>query len=387
MTTHGHSVFSRTLFLGCGGVLPLVLILAVGCDKEKKGGKQKPAAPAVAVTVAEVVRKSVPVEIRTFGTVEASASVAIKAQIGGALTNVHFRAGQEVLPGDLLLSIDARPAEAALKRAEADLCRDVVQQKNAVTEAGRQEELFKKGLASQEVRDQAATAAEALTAAVKADEATVDGARLELAYCAIRSPIAGRTGKLLVDVGNVIKANDLALLTVNQIKPVYVNFAVPQRELSAIQERMGVQPLAVRILAANKTDLLETGILTFLDNEVKTATGTIQLRGTFANANGRLWPGQFVSVVLTLSVQSDAVVVPSVAVQTSQSDTYVFVVKPDMTAENRSIKVSRAYGDETVIAAGLEPGERVVTDGQFRLSLGSKVDIKSATKKSAVVAP
>jgi len=189
------------------GFLPVVLILAAGCIKKDE---KKPVTPPVPVTVAEVTVKALPIEIRTFGTVEASASVAVKAQIGGVLTNVHFREGQDVKQGDLLLSIDSRPAEAALKQAEADLARDTVQQKNAEIEAGRQEELLKKGLTSQDVRDQARTTADALAATVKADEAAAESARLEMAYCFVLSPINGRTGRLLVDVGNVVSSQRYA---------------------------------------------------------------------------------------------------------------------------------------------------------------------------------
>jgi len=179
----------------------------------------------------------------------------------------------------------------------------------------------------------------------------------------------------------------MPLLTVNRIKPVYVSFAIPQRELPAIQERMGAEPLSVRVFLTDKTDTPETGTLTFLDNAVNTTTGTIQLRGTFANDNGRLWPGQFVSVVLTLAIQQDAIVIPSAAVQTSQKGTYVFVVKSDMTAENRPITVARAFHDETVIAAGVAAGERVVTDGQFRLASGATVALKPVAAKSPASPP
>lgn len=365
----------------------LAAVLLAGCSKEgdKKGASR--AGPPAAVTVADVAKKALPVEIRTFGTVEASATVAVRAQIGGLLTNLHFREGQDVKQGDLLFSIDSRPAEAALKQAEANLARDTVLQKNAESEAGRQEELLKKGLTSQDIRDQARTAADALAAAVRADQAGVDNARLELAYCSIQAPINGRTGRLMADPGNVVKANDTVLLTLNRIKPVYVSFAVPQGQLPAIQPRMAAEALPLRVFIPGGADQPETGALTFVDNAVDPRTGTVLLRGAFTNDNLRLWPGQFVNVVLTLAVQTEAVVIPSAAVQAGQKGVHVFVVKADMTAESRPITVQRTFDDETVVASGLAPGERVVTDGQLRLGPGVTVEIKSAAPKPSVAPP
>ena len=367
---------------------PLAFTVAFsGCRKSGDGKGATGSMPPVAVTVAEVVSKAIPLELRTFGAVDASASVAIKAQIGGVLTNIHFREGQEVKRGDLLLSIDSRPADAALKQAEASLARDTIQQKNAEIEAGRQEELFKKGLAAQDVRDQARTTADALTAATKADQAAVEIAQLELAYCSIRAPIDGRTGKLMVDIGNVVKANDLTLLTLNQVKPVYVTFAIPQDKLPVVRKHMGSASLPIRASVPDESEMPENGVLTFVDNAVDKATGTVQLRGTFTNDSARLWPGQFVSVILTLTIQQDAIVVPSTAVQTSQNGTYVFIVKSDLTAERRPITVARTFNGETVIAAGLAPGERVVTDGQFRLGPGAKLECKPGASKDPAARP
>lgn len=366
-------------------LLLAMALVVVGCGKGDNKNRAK--SPALAVTVVDVVAMAVPLEIRTFGTVDASATVAVKAQIGGVLTNRHFQEGQDVKRGDLLLSIDSRAAEAALKQAEANRARDAIQQKNAEIEAGRQEELFKKGLTSQDVRDQARTTADALAAAVKGDDAQVETARLELDYCSIRAPLDGRTGRLMVDVGNVVKADDLTLVTINQVRPVYVRFAVPQDELPAIRKHMAGASLPLQAVIPGEPGRPESGALTFVDNAVDKNTGTIQVRGTFTNDSARLWPGQFVSVILTLAVQHDAIIVPSAAVQTGQKGTYVFVVKPDMTAENRPITVDRAYSDKTVVSAGIAVGERVVTDGQFRMGPGARVEIKSATPKSPGTQP
>jgi membrane fusion protein, multidrug efflux system len=340
------------------------------------GGGEGQRSRAVPVTVATVVQESVPVELRTFGTAQAHSTVAIKAQIDGLLTSVPIQEGQNVKEGDLLAVVDPRPQQAALKAAEANLAKDVAQLKNAETEAKRQEDLLKKGMAAQDAFDLAQASAESLAAVVQADEAGVANAQLQLEYCEIRAPIAGRSGELRIHQGNVVKANDATLLTINQIVPIQVSFALPQQQLPAIITEMANRPLTVRAFAPGDAAHSETGELVFVDNQVDPATGTIRLKATFPNADQRLWPGQFVNVVLTLSVQQDAIVVPTPAIQTGQKGTYVFVVRPSQTVEDRPVVVNRAMNGNTIVSQGLKAGEQVVTDGQLRLTPGALIEVK-----------
>jgi multidrug efflux system membrane fusion protein len=361
---------------------------------------------AVPVTVATVVQKNIPVQVRVIGTVEAYSTVSIKAQINGPVTKVYFKEGQDVKKGDLLFTIDPRPFEAALKQAEANLARDtaqvqqaeanlakdMAQAKNAEVEAQRYAELIKKEVVSKEEYDQRRTNADAFQAAiradqaavdnakaaVRADQAAVDNAKIQLGYCSIRSPIDGRTGSILVHEGNLVKANDTpALLVINQMTPIYVAFSVPEQQLSEIKKYTAAGKLDVEAIIPNDEKHPAQGVITFIDNAVDSATGTIRLKGTFANHERRLWPGQFVNVVLTLTTQPNAIVIPSQAVQTGQQGPFVFVVKPDLTVESRPIAVGRTVDGETVIEKGLPAGEKVVTDGQLRLVPGAKVEIKS----------
>jgi multidrug efflux system membrane fusion protein len=324
----------------------------------------------------------VPLDIRTFGTVEASATVAVKAQVTGMLTVVHFREGQDVKKDDLLFSVDSAPFEAALKQAEAVLLRDRIQWTNAQADAGRVEALFGKGMVSQNDRDQARAAADTLGATVKADEAAVENARIQLGYCTIRSPMDGRTGNRMTDVGNLVKANDATLVTIVRLQPVNVSFVVPQQSLPAIRRYMAEAPLQVTALAPDVKDKPAVGTLVFVDNAVDAGTGTVRLKGAFANDDTRLWPGQFVGVSLLLTTQTNALVLPSAAVQTGQRGTYVFVVNQDSSVSNRPVVVERTYEDADVIASGLTAGERVVLDGQLRLTPNAKVVEAQAQPKS-----
>jgi multidrug efflux system membrane fusion protein len=342
---------------------------------------QAPPRPPVPVMEGTVVQKTVPVQIRAIGNVEAYSTISVKSQIGGILTNVHFREGQDVGKGALLFTIDPRPYEAALKQADANLAKDSAQFKNARVEVTRYEELVKKGYVAQEQYDQIRTNSDALEATVNADKAQVENARLQLKYCYIYSPISGRTGNLMANQGNLIKANaDTAMVVVNQIQPIYVTFSVPEQYLNEIKKYMAGGKLAVDAFMSKGDVKPEHGVLTFVDNTVDTATGTIKLKGTFVNKDKRLWPGQFVDVFLTLTAQPDAIVVPSEAIQVGQSGTYVFVIKKDLTVEARPVVVDRALDGESVIAKGLQEGEKVVTDGQLRLVPGAKVEIKTAAE-------
>jgi multidrug efflux system membrane fusion protein len=338
--------------------------------------------PAMPVTVATAAKKTMPVEIRAIGNVVASATVSVLARVGGALEEVHFREGAEVEKGELLFVIDPRPYEVALKEAEAYLARDQALLERAEADLKRYAELVKQDFVTKEQYDQARASAASLKATVRADEAAVKDARLQLSYCTIYAPIDGRTGDLLVDAGNLIKANDdHPMVVINQIRPVEVSVAVPEEYLPRIRVSQASGPLKVRALSdREKSGTLAQGRLVFVNNTVDTATGTILLKASFANEDESLWPGQFVNVALTLGEQADAVIIPSNAVQTGQQGPYVFVVKDDHTVESRPVVVSRVLGEETVIEKGVQPGETVVTDGQLRLAPGVRVEIKVEAK-------
>jgi multidrug efflux system membrane fusion protein len=319
------------------------------------------------------------VQLTAIGTVESFASVSIKSRISGQLVQVHFREGQDVSKGQLLFTIDPRPYEVALKEAQARLARDKILVGKAELDAKRYAELAGKDYVSKDKSEQARANAAALRATVAGDQAAVENAQLQLSYCYIHAPFNGRTGSLLVDEGAQIKANDdRGLVEITQIVPIYVGFSLPQQDLGRIQQHMQQQTLPVAAFLPGDRAHPEAGSLTFLDNRISSDTGTIGLKATFANSDRRLWPGQFVDVVLTLTTRPDAVVVPSQAIQTGQQGLFVFIVKPDMTVEARPVKTAMTVGSETVIDSGVSPGERVVTDGQFRLVPGSRVQIRKA---------
>jgi membrane fusion protein, multidrug efflux system len=368
------------------GMLPcFICFLLLSAFVFACSGKQQqlPQKPPVSVTAGSVIQKTVPVQIRAIGNVEAYSTVSVKSQIGGILTRVHFREGQDVNNGALLFTIDPRPYEAALKQAEANLTKDTAQLENAREEVRRYAELVKKGYVAQEQYDQIRTNADSFEAIVNADKAVVENARLQLKYCYIYSPLTGRTGNLFADEGNLIKANaDTAMVVINQVQPIYVTFSVPEQNLSEIKRYMSEGKLRVEAILSKEDERPEQGVLTFVDNAVDLATGTIKLKGTFANKEKRLWPGQFVNTVLTLTSQPDAVVVPSQSIQTGQKGQYVFVIKDDLTVEDRPVTVGRTLNSETVIEKGLRAGEKVVTDGQLRLVPGAKVQLKEKTGDS-----
>jgi multidrug efflux system membrane fusion protein len=423
--------FYRALFFANRFGIPLVIWLALmACS----GGNQIEPKPqmAVPVKVASVMRKNVPVQLRAIGTVEAYSVISAKSQVGGELIKVYFQEGQDVKKGDLLFTIDPRPFETALKQAEANLvrdraqvrqaeaslakdraqvnqaqanlARDLAQARYAAEDAQRYSYLVEKEYVAREQYDQIRTNAEALEATVRADKAAVDTAqaavqvsqaalenaqavvqaseaavennKIQLAYSSIRSPMNGRTGAIYFQQGNIVKANDLPLVVINQIVPIYVSFSVPEQNLADIKRYGGAAKLKVTVILPNEEKRPEEGILTFVDNTVDNTTGMIRLKATFANKDKRLWPGQFVNVLLTLTTQTDAVVVPSQAVQTGQDGLYAFVVKPDFTVEIRPLAAQRTTDGETVIVTGLTPGETVVTEGQLRLVAGAKVEVK-----------
>lgn len=368
----------------------LVLLLAIcvllpACSGKEETPKVKPPVP---VTVSVSMRKTVPVQIRVIGSVEALSTVSIKSQVNGMLEKVYFNEGEDVSRGAMLFSIDSRPSVAALRQARAALLRDIAQEKFARDQARRYGELLKDGIVTQDQYEQLQTNAEALAESVRADRAAVDNAAVMVGYCSIRSPIDGRTGNLMVQRGNLVKANDVPILvTINQITPIYVTFSVPEKELAEIKKHMASGDLKVEALIPNDTGPAEQGVISFLDNMVDTTTGTIKLKGTFANRQRRLWPGQFVNVVLTLATIPNAVIVPAQAVQTGQEGLFVFVVKPDHTVEFRPVVTGETYNGETVIDKGLNGGETVVTDGQLQLSPGVHVTFAPENVKRKVTQP
>jgi multidrug efflux system membrane fusion protein len=367
-------IVSRILPLG---ILVAVIAVLVACS----GGKPTPTEAlarkdaAVPVKVGKVEQRPEPVQVTAIGNILPYTTVSVKSEVSGQLTGVHFREGQEVRRGQLLLTIDPRPFEAALRQAQANLAKDLAQSKNAQAEAERYAMLVREGVVAQQQYDELRTNAEALKAAVEADEAAIEAARLQLSYTKIYSPIDGRTGNLLVHEGNLVKANDVPMVVINQLQPIYAAFAVPAQYLPEIVRYRAQRPLRVEASPKGSKQSAAEGVLTFVDNNVDTTTGTIQLKATFPNRDRALWPGEFVDVVVTLTTQPDAIVVPTQAIQTGQEGQYVFVVKPDMTAESRPVVVGRTRGADAIVSQGLQPGETVVTDGQLRLVPGSRVAI------------
>jgi multidrug efflux system membrane fusion protein len=364
------------------GVLGLALaamLLLPACSSQPASSQgMKMRAAAVPITAAQAVEKSVPLLVTAIGNVEAYSTVNVKSQVEGELQRVYFKQGEDVSKGETLFSIDPRPFQAALAQAEGNLARDQALQKNAKAQSERYGKLYEQGIVSKDQYDQFMTNAESYDATVRADQAAVEKAQLDLGYCTIRAPQEGRTGSLLVYAGNLIKANaDTPMLVINQIQPIYVTFSVPESYLSEIKEYQARSALRVESSPPNDTRPPEIGRLSFIDNQVDATTGTIKLKATFQNPRKRLWPGQFVNVVLNLATQSAVTVVPSQAVQTGQKGQYVYIVKPDLTVEYRPVSVGSTMAGETVIAKGVQPGETVVTDGQLRLQPGAKVQIKS----------
>jgi multidrug efflux system membrane fusion protein len=348
------------------------LLLASGCSRDNS---PKTAAP-VPVLTAQAIETNVPVLIDPppVGHVTPISSVTVRPQVGGVISKVNFQEGQEVQAGDVLFLIDPRPMQAALDQAHATLQHDLAQLKNAQIQFDREKKLFAEKLVSQDEFDTSKAAMDALDGTVSADHAAVTNAQLNLEYTQIHAPISGRTGALQFHEGNVVKAPDDVLLTINQIHPIYAMFAVPERYLPEIQRQMRNHTLAVTASFENVDGPPPRGELTFLDNSVDPTTGTIQLRATFPNTNSVLWPGQFVKIALQLNELTNAVVVPTQAVQISQNGQFSFVVKADKTVELRTVKTSVTHRGLMVVASGVKAGETVVTDGQLRLKPGATVN-------------
>jgi len=427
---------SRRHILGPFVAALVTLTACSGDPSAPADAKAAPAPEAVPVSVATVATKSVPVQVLANGTVQAMATVTINSQVDGQISAIDFREGQDVKQGDLLFTLDQRPFEATLRQAQANLARDTAQHQqaeaalaqaraadrqsqanltrdmaqldNANAEVRRYKSLIDDGAISQEQYDQVRTAALAMEAtveadraaitnakavigaaqatvenakaAIQADQAVVENVRIQLGYTTIRAPMAGRTGSLLVHVGSTVKARDAAspLVVINQIRPIYVSFSIPEQYLAEIRKYREAGPLATQALVPGQEARPVHGKLTFMNNAVDPATGTIQLKATFTNADNRLWPGQFVNVTLTLTTVPNAVVVPTQAIQTGQQGPYVFVVQADHTVLSRSVVTGRALDNETIVENGVATGDQVVTEGQIRLVPGARVDIKSA---------
>jgi membrane fusion protein, multidrug efflux system len=370
------------------------------------GARGKAAGADVPVTVAQVTRRTVPVEVNVIGNVEAYSTISVKAQVGGELTNVYFNEGDFVKKDDQLFTIDPRPFQAAVDSAtaavakdeailgqqKANLARDRANLRYQQATATRYAELFKGGIISKDQTEQLAATADATTQAVAADQAAiesatadlaaaraaVDSARVQLGYTQIRSPIDGRTGNLSVKRGNVVAPTNVELISITQIEPIYVTFAVPEAELSDIKRYMAERKLQVQAQTQDEPPAQDLGYLTFVDNAVDTTTGTIKLKGTFENKAHKLWPGQFVRVSLRLSERSNAIVVPNQAIQTGQNGTFVYVVRPNRTVEVRPVTTSLRADQDVVVDSGLHAGETVVTEGQLRLAPDSHVSIRNA---------
>ena len=381
-------------------LLGIACLLALsGCQQQQAKSMGGP--PVVPVSVSKATQESVPTELRVVGTVEASSIVQVKSQVAGELFQVAFTEGQNVSKGDLLFQIDPRPYQDALRQAEAAvtrdraqivqseaaLARDTAQAKFNESDAARYAELQKAGVVSKSQSDQSRTSADvareaagvskanidSARAALDADVAAVAGAKLNLDYCEIHAPLSGRTGNLLLHAGNLVKVNDVPLVIIHQVTPIFVNFSIPEQHLAAIRRLSSNRQLMVSVFSRDNPDHAVTGHLSVIDNTVDSTTGTIHLKATFENQERALWPGQFVTVVLTLDTIQNATVIPTEAVQPGQQGPFVYIVKADNTVENRGVTVGRTFGKKTLVEKGLAPGETVVIDGQLRLFPGAQI--------------
>src|SRR5262245_54416745 len=343
--------------------------------------KRPPAAQLVAAgTSADM---PVPILVNAIGTVQSIATVIVKSRVDGQIAEVHIEDGQEVKEGDLLFTLDNRGFQAQLAQAQANLERSRAQLDRAQQEVKRQSELAARGVASAQRLEEVQAQVKIFEAAIRADEATIENARINLSYTTIRAPIPGKTGVVNLKRGNLVKSNDtttqaVPLVMITQLRPIYVGFTVPERHLADIRTAMNSEePLTAVVTLPNQTESPLTGALTFIDNQVDVVTGTISLKAKFTNDDTQLWPGQFVNVTLTVGIQSNATVVPNGAVQIGQNGPYVFVIKPDSTVELRLVRTNRIVDDKTVIDQGIAAGERVVVDGQLRLTNGARVTVSA----------
>ncbi len=332
--------------------------------------------PAVPVIVVPVKVQPMPVQFDAVGTVQTIASVSVRSRVDGEISGVFVKDGQAVKAGQVILTIDPRFQQAQLDLAQANLARDHAQQANAFRDVNRYKPLAKQEFVSRQQLDTSTTTAQSASAAVKADEAAVESAQVTLSYFTIKAAIDGRIGYVNQKIGNDIKANDVPLATINQMKPIYVSFPLPQADLPPVRNAMAEGPVKVLATPVGASGKPEQGLLSFFENSIDPSTGTILVRATFDNPNEVLWPGQFCNVTVDLSVQNDALIVPSAAVQVGQTGDYVYVITPDNKAEYRTVTVSRTIEGTSVISKGLSAGERVVIDGLLRITNGSRVTIR-----------
>jgi multidrug efflux system membrane fusion protein len=365
-------------------LFPLLTLAGLlwGCSPAGHGPGGPPLAQAkgkglpIPVLAAAAAQKNMPVEATAIGTARAFASIAVKARVDGQLARVAVKQGDEVAKGGLVFQIDPRPFEAALNQAEAILARDAASLENAEADMRRTDELAGTKAVPATVIDANRAKAATLRGSVAADNAALESAKLQLSFCSIVSPVNGRLGLLLVDEGNMVKNNDTTLAVINQTRPIYVDFAVPEQLLPQVRAAAAAGRVKVEATLPQSTEAGAAGELAVINNQVDSTTGTVMLRAVFPNQEEKLWPGQFLNLTLTLGQLANATVVPSQAVQTSQSGEFVFVVKPDGTVEKRPVRLGLSRAGETVVQQGIAPGETVVTDGQLRLVPGAKVEVK-----------
>jgi membrane fusion protein, multidrug efflux system len=363
------------------------LIVADGrtAKSAKEGGKGAgKGGAAVPVTVVRVLQETVPVRLNAIGNVEAYSTVAVKARVDGQIIDVNVREGAPVKKGEVLFRIDPRPYEAALRQAEANALRDTAARDHARSQEKRYQELLEKNFISKDGYAQIRTNAATAEATAKASQAALENARLNLEYCTIRSSLDGYVGRVLLQAGNQARANDAnPLVVINQVRPIYVNFAVPEQNLPEVRQYMAKGPLAVEVVPPEAREARPSGRLIFIDNAVDPSTGTIRLRAQFDNTDAALWPGQFVNVSVRLYEQADALVLPSTAVQTGPDGQYVYVVNEELVADVRRIAVQRTEGERSIVAKGLSKDELVVTRGQLRLGPKTRVQISKPAAEAS----
>ena len=360
-------------------LLPFVaVLLGVGCTNKAAVGGGSGGRPPAPVVVASVEQRDIPLQIRAIGNVEAYQTVQIRSQVNGQIQKIFFREEDDVREGQLLFQLDKRPFQADLEKAVGQMQHDQAQAENSRIQEERYSSLEKQGIVSHEQAGQLSAQAKADASAVDADKAVIDAARVQLQYTDILAPINARAGTLMINLGNLVKANDTPyLVQLNQVTPIYVTFFVPESNLDRVRKHSSFGELRVLAYPKGQPDSPAEGRLTFIDNGIDTTTGMFKLKATFPNKDRRLWPGQFVDVALELSTQKSAIVVPTRAIQTGQQGEYVYVVRTDSTAEWRPVKTAGVYQELTVISEGLNAGERVIVNGQLRVAPNAKVVVQS----------
>jgi membrane fusion protein, multidrug efflux system len=359
---------------GVGGVAYQMQLAPVRSQTAPASSPAGP--PGVPVVVAPVARTPMPMRIDTIGTVQTIAMVSIKSRVDGYVDSVLIRDGQFVKTGDVMFRLDSRSAEAQLRQAQAQLVRDQASLEGAEGDLKRYSELVAKHATPVTNLEAAQTQVGVFKGAAQADEAMIENLQVQLSFCTIRAPIDGRVGSIAIKAGNSIKANDLPLATINQIQPIYVSISLPQVGFPGLKAAMEKGPVEVNVRAQGDEGAPIKGMVEFFDSAVDTPTGTIAVRSTFANDEQRLWPGQYVNASLMLGIEREALTIPQAAVRVGQNGNYVFVIKPDRTAEVRQVIVARTVDGKSVVASGVSEGEEVAVDGQLRLNNGTRVEIK-----------